>query len=846
MLKDNVPLMRVLHRPGLPPVLWLVLVVTAAALARQAPADDTSCRIGASAGARRYRPGSWGMVEVIAANATDQAAELFAVLHFAADPTLQFGRRICVPPKSLLRSTCPIRVPETLAADAGHADIVTAEIDEGQGRERMRRPGMQAMLNSHPILLDHETPAVGMLGDFDSGYRFGDGRPYFAGPERTFSAPDDPAYELVLAAKRTRGLSRRVSAFDAGEPPADPAGLEVLDVLVLSTNRLASNPSGAALVRDWVLAGGHLWIMLDDVEEETVSVVLGDAFTSTVVDRVGLTRVRIENARPDWQRSEAPELELEEPVAFARVIPRGVVVTDTVDGWPAAFHQPLGAGRVFFTALGPAGWMRPTAANDPKPKTKGDQTGFVARDSLLPFANECILRRPAPGVPSAAMEPFLTSQIGYRILSRGAVAGVLAAFCAAVLVAGLGFSRAGRLEWLVWLSPLAAATTSLVFLGVAASAKRSVPPAVATLQMVVLEPGTATGHVSGLAAIYNPDACDSSMGASRGGRFFPDMTGMSGRRRRMVWTDEGAWHWENLSVPPGVRTAPLAIPLPLEETVDCRARFGPKGLEGTLGPLPFTSLSDAVISVPRQPAAAVRIRGDGSFTSEAGDVLAPGEFMSTAWLTDLKQRRRSLYQELFRAGPTPSRPLLYAWADAVDSGFLFPQRNQFGSALISVAVRMERPLPGTRILVPASFIPYRSVTSPDGRNPSAYNNTRHEWVEKKTAHTEWLRFQLPEAALPLQVEQAALRFEVKAPSRSFEIMGYAEGRLAAVTELSHPIGAYQSVIDRPEMLRLDAEGGWLMAIRVGDDQSATRDIMSQATWTIDSLQLEIVGTVPGE
>ena len=846
MLKDNGSLMRVPHRLGPPPVLWLVLVATLAAVARPAPGDDTSCRIGASAAARRYRPGAWGIVEVVAANATDQAAALFAVLHFAADPTLQFGRRICVPPKSLLRSTCPIRVPETLAADAGHAELVTAEIDEGQGRERMRRPAAQAILNSHPILLDRETPAVGMLGDFDSGDRCGDGGAHFAGPERTFSAPDDLAYELVLAAKRARGLSRRLSVFDAGEPPADPAGLEVLDVLVLSTNRLASNPGGAAVVRDWVLAGGHLWIMLDDVEEETVSVVLGDAFASTVVDRVGLTRVQIENARPDWQRKETQAVEFEEPVGFVRVIPCGAVVTDAVDGWPAAFHQSLGAGRVFFTTLGPAAWMRPTAANDPEPKTNGDETQFVARDALLPFADECLGREPVWSVPPAAIEPFLTKQIGYRILGRGAVAGVLAAFCAALLVAGLGLSRAGRLEWLLWLSPLAAAATSLVFLGVAASAKRSVPPAVATLQMVVLEPGMATGHVSGLAAIYNPDACDSSMGARRGGRFFPDMTGMSGRRRRMVWTDEGAWHWENLSLPPGVRTALLTLPLPLEKTVDCRARFGPTGLEGTLGPLPFTSLSDAVISVPNQPAAAVRIRGDGTFRSGSGDVFAPGEFLSTAWLSDLQQGRESLYEELFRARPTPSRPLLYAWADAVDSGFLFPQRDQFGSALISVAVRMERPLPGAQILVPASFMPYRSVTGPDGRNPSAYNNARHEWVEKKTPHTEWLRFQLPAAALPLQVEQATLRFEVRAPSRSFEVMGYAGGRLAAVTRLSHPIGAYQSVIDRPQMLRLDAEGGWLMAIRVGDDQSAARGIMSQATWTIDSLQLEILGKVPGE
>lgn len=841
--------MRVLrHRLGLPAILWLVLFATAPASEQSPPVERASCRMGASAGARRYRPGSWGVVEVYAANTTDEAAELFTVLHFAADPTLQYGRRVSVPPKSVFRSTCPIRVPEVFTSDADYADLVTTEIDENSGRETMQRSPMQTMLDSQPILLDHETPAVGILGDFDNRHPFGDDRPYFAGPPEDISAPDDPVYELVLAVKRAVGLSRRTSVFDSGELPADPAGLDVLDVLVLSSNRLASNPDGAALVRDWVMAGGHLWIMLDDVQEETVSAVLGDAFASTVVSRVGLTQLRIENVRPDQRSPEAPMLEFEEPVPFARVLPRGVVVTDTVEGWPAAFHQPLGAGRVFFTTLGPAAWIRATEAGDPPPKTKGDQTAFVAREALQRLADECLSRKARPQVETAAIEPFLTKQIGYRILGRGAVAAVLAVFCAVVIVAGLVLSRRQRLEQLLWWAPLAAVATSLVFLGFAATAKRSVPPTVATLQMVALEPGMGTGHASGLAAIYNPDACDSLMGASRGGMFFPDMKGMSGRRRRMIWTDEGAWHWADLSLPPGVRVAPLDRLLPLEETIDCRARFGPSGLEGIVSPPPFPGLSDAVVSVPNQPMAAVAIRGDGSFTSKAGDVLPPGEFISGTWLTDLQQRRKAIYQQVFRDRGTAAdaRPVLFAWADAASTGFTFPQTSQLGSALVSIPVRLERPAPGTRITIPASFLPYRSVTGPDGRRPTAYSNVLHEWTEKKGAVTEWLRFQLPDTVLPFRPERAALRIQVRAPSRSFEVMAPVDGQLAVVTALVHPIGAYQSAIDRPGMLQLDERGGWLMAIRVGDDESSAGDLMSQAAWIIDSLQLEIVGTVAGE
>ena len=84
------------------------------------PAAGVSIDLGATGGARRYRSGVWGVVEVFAENATDEPAEAQSVGWFVDDPTLQFGRRVMVPAHAILRTTCPIRVPE-LSAGNGRA-----------------------------------------------------------------------------------------------------------------------------------------------------------------------------------------------------------------------------------------------------------------------------------------------------------------------------------------------------------------------------------------------------------------------------------------------------------------------------------------------------------------------------------------------------------------------------------------------------------------------------------------------------------------------------------------------------------------------------------------------------
>ncbi len=813
--------------------------------------NEISCTMGALAGARRYRAGVWGLVEFRAVNQTDETADVQVVLRFVDDPTIEFSRRASLLPHSVLRSTCPILVPESVGTNQRNIDFLTERIVPPKIVDPEKKASPQeVLLRAQPMILDHEDPTVGMVAELQrvgpSRYE----RPIHVGLLPGRPDMDYPIYDMVLAAKRARNLSRRVSSFDSGDLPSDPACLDVLDVLVLSSDRIASDPAGLALVRDWVLSGGRLWIMLHDVQAATVSAVMGDAFTCEVVDRVELTSVTLHNSLMESDVEQDEHLEFEEPVRFARMIPEGVTTTYTVNDWPAAFWQPFGAGRIYFTTIGPSAWMRPTTGRDRPPQNRENATPFFPREPLKDLANDCLGPRDGPPLGVDAFKPFLSQQIGYQILSAGTVLAILTGFCATLIVAGWWLQRTGHLERMLWAAPLAAALFGLVFLTLGFATKRAVPPTVAKITRVTFESGVGEGHTSGLIAMYNQDANSERLGAKNGGLFFPDMTALGGRNRRITWTDEGAWHWDSLELPAGVRTAPFQRPLALDAAVDCRASFGPDGLQGYVGPMPLRGLEDTVIAIPNQNSLAVSVDEEGTFRADADNVLAPGEFMSESLLSDEQVRRKQIYDQILGSKPkvnSIARPLLYGWSDPLDTGFVFPQTHRRESTFFSIPLRLQRSPPGTVVRIPSTFVPYRAVVGPDGTPPAAYANLMHEWIEFKMATTEWLRFQMPATVLPLKLNKASVSINVRAPSRTLEILTLVGDRLVPVTSLRHPIGLYHCTIDQSEQLQLDAEGGLRIAVRVSADESADpKDQMTQAAWRIEQLQLEVTGTVQGE
>ena len=803
--------------------------------------NDVVFRMGAPAGARRYRPGTWTVVEVNVINKTGQDAEVESTLRFLDEPTLQYSRRVTVPPRSNLRTTCPLLVPE-LPPSQTSARFVTERAGIREGENVNNRLPNEAILAPQSLLLEHEVPSVGMLADMEQVPPHGAYIQQDTGIPADPPVPDQSYYDLVLAAKRSQGLSRSTTILDSEDLPPYLTSLDALDVLFVCSDQIAEDPVGISVVQDWVLGGGNLWIALDAVQADTVSVLMGDAFATTVVDRTRLTSAAIENIRPSATEDEEPtKLDFEIPVELLRVVPHGVTVTDMVNGWPAAFWQPFGHGRVFFTTLGPAAWMRPTTSQDPPPRDGEDATPFFPRKPLGVLAAECLTARRAHD--QQPLEPFLSKQIGYWILKREAVLGILAAYCLMLLGSCFWFLRTSRAEHILWIAPLAAAATGAVFLGIATNTKRSVPPTVGTIATAVLEPGLGTAHLSGLAAIYNQDVSRESLGATQGGILVPDMRALSGQRRRINWSDESVWQWNELELPPGVRTAPFEHAIHLERSPACRVRFGRRGLQGSLSASPFTGFEDAIIVVPHQNVTAAKIGGNGAFESTSDDVLEPGSYMAGTFMGDRRMLRTLVYDQVLARDSErdlPERPMLYAWADAADIGFTFPQPNRFGSILLSIPLQLEKCPRGIDVVVPPPFVPYRLAPAPNRQNAVA-GSIVGRWLETELTATYWIRFQLPSSVLPIEPTRATLTTDVRAPSRTIEILAISEGNPVTVKTLVHPIGTYSAEVNRPGLLKLDEEGGLLLAVRVSRDEW-----LSQTPWRIDSLQLEVAGTVLDE
>jgi hypothetical protein len=362
---------------------------------------------------------------------------------------------------------------------------------------------------------------------------------------------------------------------------------------------------------------------------------------------------------------------------------------------------------------------------------------------------------------------------------------------------------------------------------------------VAVAQIVEADSGTGEAPVHGLLAMYRPDSGPAELGVRQGGRFELDMKGFEGQTRRLMLTDVDSWHWDNLSLPAGVRFAPFRARISTGQPITAVARFGSDGLEGNLAAGLFQDLDDAILSTPNGRNLSVRLRPDGSFSAGSQDVLSPGQFLTGAVLSDRQRRRQEVYREFLKrqpAGRPESRNLLLVWAKPIDMHFtLVPEARTAGSALLVIPLRLERPAPGARITIPGPLVSCRQIidTGSIRLTPGATHDSDMH-----------LRFQLPRAVLPFKVEQARLVVKIDAPLRRVTISGRTDGGLVELHHVDSPLDPIHIEIGDERFLHVDEQGGLHINLSVrGEPNGGARaqDAQSDGKWTIEYLELEVSG-----
>jgi hypothetical protein len=286
-----------------------------------------------------------------------------------------------------------------------------------------------------------------------------------------------------------------------------------------------------------------------------------------------------------------------------------------------------------------------------------------------------------------------------------------------------------------------------------------------------------------------------------------------------------------------------------EDRLRATLTFGPDGVSGQLSPGPLTAIGDMLLATPARRQMTVDRGEDGAFTAVPDDVLPRGQFFGDAVLSDEQRRRQAIYTQLFgRPAPPryPAQPTLLAWSAPLELGLQLPESAQhIGSALVSVPLEIERPAAGTKIIVPAPFLPYAAVAPPGEIAPSTtYNKDKDEWLSPLTTGSRvLLRFQIPKELLPFFVDEARLTLKINAPGRKLEILGLANGQLTTIAEQQSPVGQFEFTIDTPEHLRVDDQGGLYVGILVGKIVGEETAGISQVGWQVDDAWLELTGEV---
>jgi len=315
-----------------------------------------------------------------------------------------------------------------------------------------------------------------------------------------------------------------------------------------------------------------------------------------------------------------------------------------------------------------------------------------------------------------------------------------------------------------------------------------------------------------------------------------------------VWTDLDRWQWENLVLPPGVRTASLSYTLPTAAAIRARAAFCPEGLSGRLEAGPFRDVRDGILVTDARHRMAVRLGSDGRFTIKPGDVLALGQFFHGAMTSDLQRRQEAVYRQLLEAAgpaaPGPTRPAILAWAAPLEVPLaLAGEPERTGTALLVAPLALDRAPPGTAVTIPSAFLPYLAVPGPGVPSyTAAFDNRARVWLGPLLMGTRaFLRFQLPAELLPFRCRHAVLGVTIRAPWRRLEILGLAADSLVSLAATQSPLGALKFEITRPEVLQLDQAGGLVLGVEVGSGGEGKSREASAVGWKIDEVELQLQG-----
>jgi hypothetical protein len=520
--------------------------------------------------------------------------------------------------------------------------------------------------------------------------------------------------------------------------------------------------------------------------------------------------------------------------------------------------MPCGDGKLLITTLGARGWMkvRPDGAektNDPLQSAK-----FMPTEPMADLADAFFREREPQLLPSAAVEPQAVEYVGYSVPSWWLIVGTLSGFSVCLVAIGGWLLRCGRLEQIWWVGSILAFAVSLLLIEAGRMNRQGIPATMASVQLITAIRGTDDLISDGLLSVYHPEGSDFAVESTRGGRMMPDMTGLEQTSRRMVTTDLGVSHWENLQQPAGVRSTPFRQSEAVTDRPQAHATFDSRGLSGQYSGF-VPPGTDAIVAT-RNGRLGVTLKSGGEFFGRAADVFEADRYLAAGLLSDEQDRRRRTLKALLgnpRRPDYPELPQLMFWSGPQDNGFRFGKElRDEGASLIAVPLILVRPPHGTDITIPSPFLSYVNRRSPDGTQASAmWNDVKQQWEERSVPGSAWLSVDIPRELLPMAVEALRVDLKVSGPIGRVQFLGLKNGSAVSLQTIVNPVGSLSIDITDADALTIDDEGRLVLGLRAGESDrtlpetappDARRQVMPSLDqtarvnhWRIESLTLQL-------
>lgn len=780
-----------------------------------------SVQFASESGASAYIPEKWGTLRINLMNARQTPRELLCSTYFDQDASLQYGRHVWMPAQSVLRIEHPVLVPKCDRTKGRNLEVHSLIFDASAPTETLVRSDGGVLRHDAAVLVTHESRNTAIISKATLKPVTEGVDSQIAEIHRLFAAdPQAEITDLVAACRVGLKINNRITLLGEAFLPSNDSDLDALDQIVVADDRVVDDFAATAALRQWVNSGGRLWIMLDRVSPVVLEILLGDDFTGYVVDRVSLTSVRIDDAPtlsdPEGKLGETTHHD--DPVDLVRLVAPDANVTHQINGWPAAISMTRGEGKVLITTLGARGWMKKQPEGTARPTDPLMVADYRPLDSMANIADDFFRLRNPELLRTDAIAPQVQEYIGYSILSWWLIVGTLLAFSVCIVAIGIWLMRRGQLEHLVWFGSGLALAVSLFLIQAGRINRQGIPATISSVQLVQTIPGTDQLSANGLLSTYQPEGSDSPIETTRGGRMLPDMTGLEQTSRRMVTTDLGVNHWDNLPQPPGVRSAVFEHSESDANRMTASLTFDAQGVtgqyRGSLSPG-----SDAMIAT-REGRLGVTLNSDGTFSGRSSDVFENGQYLSASLLNDEQDRRRRTLKELLDNPKRPDYPVLpqlMFWTGPKDNGFYFgdglkPQ----GSSLVAVPLVIERPANGTEITIPSPLLSYDNRRGPDGVQASAmWNPGKHQWQERSTPGLAWLSFQTPRALMPIVARRAQIEMKVTGPIGRVEILGLKAGNVVNLKSIVNPVGSLTIEIPDADALTIDQQGRLSLGLSAG-------------------------------